>query len=175
MKLISSFLFVITILVLTGMVVSVVSYAADTASVTATVTARNISVTVSDGSIAYGNVGVSGTASTTSDGLDDSQTATNNGNVSETFNIIGTDSGDWTLESAIGSDQYTQAFCNTLTCDSAPTYTLMQQVAYTTLSSTTVATSTGTQIFDTRINLPSSSSVYTEQSVNMTVQAVISY
>ncbi|MBT4350011.1 hypothetical protein HOD19_04550 [bacterium] len=175
MRSILSFLSIISILVLTGMVVGVVSFAADTAAVTATVTARNISVTVSDGSIAYGNVGVGGTASTTSSGVDNSQTATNNGNVSETFNIIGSDSTAWTLESSTGANQYTQAFCNTLTCDSSPTWTLMQEVAYTTLSSTTVATSTGTQIFDTRINLPSSSTSYTEQSVDMTVQAVISY
>jgi hypothetical protein len=175
MKLLLSFLPVVSILVLTGMVIGVVSLAADTAAVTATVTARNISVTVADGSIVYGNVAVSGTASTTSSGVDNSQIASNNGNVSETFNIIGTDSAAWTLEAAIGADQYTQAFCNTLTCDTVPTWTLMQEAAYTTLSSSTVATSTGQQVFDTRINLPSSSSSYTEQSVNMTVQAVISY
>ena len=170
-----SFLGFISILFLTGMAVSSVVHSATTASVTATVTARNVSVSVSDGSISYGNVNLGGTASTTPSGIDDSQTATNNGNVSADLNIIGTDSADWTLESSTGADQYTQAFCNTDACDSSPTWSLMQEAAYTTLSSSTLATSTGTQIFDLRINLPSSSSSYDQQSVNVTVQAVISY
>ncbi|MCD4760928.1 hypothetical protein K8R42_03460 [bacterium] len=170
-----SFLAIVSVLVMTGVVVGVVAIAADTASVTATVTARNVSVSVTDGSVLYGNLTVGGTNSTTSDGIDDTQQATNDGNVSATLNIIGTDSGDWTLESAAGADQYTHAFCNTDTCDATPTWTLMQEVAYTTMSSTTVATSTGYQNVDLRINLPSSSSVYTEQTVSVTVQAVSSY
>ena len=175
MKSFLSFLSIISILVLTSMVVSVVAKAADTAAVTATVTARNVSVSVADGTVAYGNIALSGTASTSSDGLDDTQIATANGNVSETLNIIGTDSATWTLETAIGSDQYTHHFCNTLACDSAPTWTEIQQAAYTTMSSATVATSTGTQNFDLKVTVPSSSSSYTSQSVDVTVQAVINY
>lgn len=178
MKSILSFLPIVSILVLAGMVVSIVGQAADTAAVTATVTARNVSLTVSDGTVAYGNVALSGTASTSSDGIDDSQTATNNGNVSETFNIIGIDTvggTPWTLESAAGSNQYTHSFCNTLACDSSPTWTEITQAGYTTLSSSTVATSTGTQIFDLKIGLPTASTDYTEKNVDVTVQAVISY
>lgn len=173
-----SFISVVSVVVITGMLVGVLSYAADTASVTATVTARNISVAVSDGSVAYGNIALSGTASTTSDGLDDTQTATNDGNVSEDFNIIGIDTVGgtaWTLESAIGTNQYTHAFCNTDSCDATPTWTLIQEASYTTLSSSTVATSTGTQLFDLRIVVPSASTDYTEKNVDVTVQAVISY
>ena len=178
MKSILSILPIISILVLTGMVVSIVGQAADTAAVTATVTARNVSVSVADGSVAYGNITLGGTASTSSDGLDDSQTATNNGNVSETFNIIGIDTvggTPWTLESAQGTNQYTHHFCNTLACDSTPTWTEITQAGYTTMSSSTVATSTGTQIFDLKVGVPTASTDYTEKNVDVTVQAVISY
>lgn len=166
-----NFLSYLLITTLTVMIVGVTVRAADTADVTATVTARSVSVTVTDASVAYGNVNLSGYGSTTSDGVNDTQIADNNGNYNETFNIIGTDSASWTLENAIGANQYTHAFCNTNLCDSAPTWTLMQQAAYTTLSSTTVPTG-GDQNFDLQIHLPSSSGSYTEQNVNVTVQAV---
>jgi hypothetical protein len=52
-------------------------FGAGTADVTATVTVQNVSVTVSDGTVAYGTVAASGNKDTTSSGTDDSQTATN--------------------------------------------------------------------------------------------------
>lgn len=173
-----SFVSIISILVITGMVVSVLSQAATTADVTATVTAQNISVSVADGDVSFGNIALSGTASTTSDGVDESQTATNNGNVSENLNIIGIDTvggTSWTLETTAGSDQYALQFCNTNACDSTPTWTEILQASYTTLSSSTLATSTGTQLFDLKIDVPTASTDYTEKNVDVTVQAVISY
>ncbi len=93
--------------------------AATTATVTATVTVQNISVSVSDGSVAYGILSTSSTNDTTSGNLDDSQSATNDGNVSVDFNIRGQDTADWTLASSVGADQYKHDFCTT-DCDSSP-------------------------------------------------------
>lgn len=75
----------------------------------------------------------------------------------------------------MGAEQYTHGFCNNENCDSSPSWTLMQEASYTTLSSSTVATSTGYQNFDLEINLPSSSAITAQQTVSVTVQAVSSY
>ena len=144
--------------------------AASTATVTATVTVQNVSVSVSDGSVSYGTLGTSSNANTASGDLDDSQTATNNGNVSEDFNIRGADTSAWTLAVSIGADQYKHDFC-TSDCDGTPTWTALT-TSYQTLSSSVSAS--GTQVFDLRLNTPSSSSSYSEQSADVTVQAVAS-
>lgn len=141
---------------------------ATTSTVTATVTVQNISVSVSDGTITYGTLGTSSTQDTTSTGADDSQTATNDGNVTEDFNIKGQDSANWTLAATQSTDQYFHKFCTT-DCDGTPTWTALT-TSYQTLASS-VSTS-GTQIFDLQIGTPSSTSNYTQQSVDVTVQAV---
>lgn len=144
--------------------------AASTASVTATVTVQNISVTVSDGTVTYGTMGVSTSGDTTASGLNDSQTATNNGNVTENVNIKGQNSANWTLGAAAGVDTYAQKFCTT-NCDSSPTWTALT-TSYQTLASS-IATS-GTSVFDLQITTPTSSTNFTQQSVDVTVQAVAS-
>lgn len=160
------------LLILTIFLVSVLFVpkirAATTASVTATVTAQNVSVSVSDGTVTFGTLTLSATTDTTSTGTDDSQTATNNGNVTETFNIKGQNSAAWTLAATQGSDQYFHKFCTT-NCDASPTWTVLT-TNYQTLG-TGVATS-GTKVFDLQIGMPSASSSYTQQSVDVTVQAV---
>jgi hypothetical protein len=139
--------------------------AADTASVTATVTVQNISVTVSDGTVAYGTLGQNATKNTCT--LVDTQTATNNGNVTENFNIKGQASTNWTLGATAGSNIYTHKF-STATC---PTFTgTALTTAYQTLA--TGKAVNGTQTFDLEINTPNPSTVYTQQSVDVTVQAV---
>ena len=145
-------------------------FAASTDSVTATVTAQNISVSVSDGSVAYGTLATSSTADTASGDLDDSQTATNDGNVTEDFNIQGQDSANWTLEATAGADQYTHKFC-TSDCDGTPTWNALT-TSYQSLA--TSVSAAGTQIFDLQIGTPTSSTNYTEQTVSVTVQAVAS-
>lgn len=141
-------------------------FAATTASVAATVTVQNISVTVSDGTVAYGTLAVNTSAGTNGS---DTQTATNNGNITEDFNIRGQDSADWTLASSAGSDQYVHRFC-TSTCTSPPTSYTALTTSYQTLASSVSAS--GNQTFDLHITTPTSSSVFTEQSVDVTVQAV---
>jgi hypothetical protein len=144
--------------------------AADSATVTATVTAQNVSVAVTDGTITYGTLATGTTQDTSASGVDNSQTATNSGNVAIDINIRGNDSGDWTLGSSAGTDIYTHKFCTT-TCDSSPTWTGLT-TNYQTLSSSVSAS--GTQEFDMQIGTPSSTTNFSEQSVDVTVQAVAS-
>jgi hypothetical protein len=144
--------------------------AATTAAVTATVTAQNISVSVTDGSISYGTIALSSNGDTTSNGINDSQTATNNGNVTQDINIRGANSAAWTLAASAGADQYAHKFCTT-TCDTSPSWTALT-TSYATLTAGVAAS--GTQVFDLQILTPSSSSSYSQQSVDVTVQAVAS-
>jgi len=141
--------------------------AASTATVTATVTAQSISVSVADGAVAYGTIALSSTEDTTTGGVDNSQIATNNGNVAADLNITGSDSSAWTLAGTVGANQYKHAFCKT-TCDSSPTWTALT-TSYQALSSSVSAS--GTQSFDLQLNTPSSTASYAEQSVDVTVQA----
>jgi hypothetical protein len=144
--------------------------AATTSNVAATVTTQNISVSVSDGSVTYGTLGPSSSRSTTAADLNDVQTATNDGNVAEDFNLRGQNSTNWTLAGSAGADQYVHQFCVSA-CTTPPTnYTALttnyQQIANS-------KSPLDTQLFDLRITTPSSSTVYTQQSVDVTVQAVI--
>jgi len=127
-----------------------------------------VSVSVSDGTVAYGMLGVGNTASTTLSGLNDTQTATNDGNVTENFNIKGQDSANWTLSASAGAETYKHEFCIT-DCDTSPSWTALT-TSYQTLA--TGITSSGNQTFDLQITIPTSTSNYTEQSVDITVQAV---
>ena len=143
--------------------------AADSDSVSATVTVQNISLSVEDGTIAYGIL-VAGASKSTID-LTDTQIVTNDGNVAEKFNIKGTDSANWTLEAAIGTDQYVHKFC-AAACGTPPTnYTALAEASYTTLAASVAPL--GTQSLDLEITAPSSSTVFTSQDVNVTVQAVL--
>lgn len=69
----------------------------------------------------------------------------------------------------VGSDQYVHRFC-TATCGSPPTNYTALTTSYQTLA-TGVAAS-GTQTFDLYITTPNPSTVYTQQSVDVMVQAV---
>lgn len=163
----------IMILGLVGMVVGITVQGANEASVAATVTVQNISVTVSDGTVAYGTMSAGASRSTAlndGDAIDDSQTATNDGNVTETLNIRGSDSAAWTLSAtASGAANYAHKFC-TATCDTAPTWTALNLVNQTLASG---VAATGSQIFDLQITTPPSAANYTQQSVNVTVQATL--
>lgn len=144
----------------------------DEGTVTATVTVQNISVTVSDGSVAYGSLAASGTKDTTSTGTNESQTATNNGNVTEDLNIKGANVAvgcSWTLAGSQGSETYFHKFCNNGNCDSSPTWTALT-TDYTDLAED--KTVSGTQEFDLQIGVPSSTACTSEATVTVTVQAV---
>lgn len=145
--------------------------AATTAAVTATVTVQNVSVTVSDGTVPYGTLATNTAKSTITADLNDLQTATNGGNVTEDLNIKGQNTAAWTLGATAGADQYIHQFC-TATCSSPPTNFTALTTSYQTLKTSLAAS--GTQTFDLRIVTPTSSTSFTQQSVDVTVQAVAS-
>jgi hypothetical protein len=161
-------------LVMTGLVAGSLVYGATTTgAVTVSVTAQSISVAVTDGAVAYGSLALSATGSTTASGVtDDSQTATNDGNQAETFNIKGQNASStgtpWTLAGTIGSDQYKHEVC-TSTCDSTPTWRTLS-TGYITLD--TNKAQSGTSVFDLQISMPSGSSDAYQHSADLTVQAI---
>ncbi len=107
-----------------------------------------------------------------SPGLADQQTVTNDGNVAEDFTIKGTNSAGWTLDSTNSTeDHYIHKFC-IATCgtDASPTNFTALTTSDQALGTGNVAAA-GTQVFDLRITTPQTSSVYTSQSVNVTVTA----
>ncbi len=173
---VSLFRIVADILILTLIFVcnATITLAAGTATVAATVTLQNVSVSVADGSISYGTLATNVTKTTLSGGLNDQQTATNSGNITEDLNIKGQNSVSWTLSGTAGADQYVHKFC-IATCGTEGTpgagFTALT-TSYAALG-TSIAAS-GTAAFDLLINTPTSSSVFTSQSVDVTVQAVAS-
>lgn len=133
-------------------------------------TAAIISVSVSDGVVTYGTL-TAGSSKTTVD-LTDTQTLTNDGNIMETFNIKGQNTScPWTLASSVGSDQYIHQFCKKtdVSCSSPPTNYTALTTSYQTLY-TGVAAS-GTKQLDLRIIVPSTSSCFNSQTVDVTIQA----
>lgn len=161
-------LFVLSLLI--SLSFGVVTKAQTEGTVTATVTAQNVAVSVSDGTVAYGTLAVSTSDDTTTNGTThDSQTATNDGNVTSDLEIKGQDATGgtgWTLAATIGSDQYVHEFCIT-DCDGTPSWTALT-TTYQTLASSVAAA--GTQVFDLKISIPSSSSDYVQKSVDVMVQ-----
>jgi len=130
-----------------------------------------ISISISDGVITYGTM-AAGTSKTTVD-LTDTQTLTNDGNVTETFNIKGRNAPcPWTLASSVGTDQYVHQFCKAtdVSCSSPPTNYTALTTGYQALY-TGVAQS-GTKQLDLRVIVPTTSSCFTSQSIDVTVQAV---
>ena len=142
--------------------------AVDTNSIGATVTAQNISVViVSDGSVPYGNVALSGQKS--SGDVSDNQSAVNNGNITEKFNIKTSNAtssgGTWTIGSATGSqDIYMHQFATTTlfrTWAAADTYT----------AATGSIPVNATTTINLQIGIPSSVSEYSAKTISVTVQA----
>jgi hypothetical protein len=147
------------------------SLAADEATVTATVTVQNVSVSVDPGSVSYGTLALNTSRSTLSGEANAMQTATNDGNVSANINIRGTNSTAWTLSASNGANNYVHQFCNEtdVDCSTPPT----DYTALTTSNQTLkngVSTS-GEVDFHLRITTPTSSSSYDQQNVNVTIQA----
>ena len=146
-------------------------FAADEGTVTATVTVTNIALTVSSGTVTYGTLGLNSTENTASAGGigEQTQTATNTGNVTEDFNIKGVATANWTLAGTAGDETYFHKWC-TVDCDGTPTWTAMTLI-YTTLA-TGITTASPNQLFDLQIGTPTATINFTEQSPNVTIQAV---
>jgi len=115
--------------------------------------------------VAYGNVTLSSSKCSTT--TTDTQSAVNNGNIVENFNIKGADSTDWDIgTTSIGADIYVHRFSTTTGTYAWPEV----DNEYITLEAGIAADATST--VDFYIFLPSSSTSYTEQSSNITIQAV---
>ncbi len=160
-----SFLLSSLVLVFVTGVMTLPVLAATTGTVAATVTVQNVSVSIGDGSIAYGTLANNTSAGTNGS---DTQTATNNGNVAEDITIKGSNTGNWTLGATASTDQYVHKFC-TATCGSAPTNYTALTTSYQALATNLAAS--GTQTFDLYLTTPNPTTVYTQQSVDVTVLA----
>jgi hypothetical protein len=149
-----------------GMVIGAAVLGATEATITATVTVQNISLTVADGSIAYGVLPVNTSRDTCY--LNDAQTVTNDGNVAEDFNIKGKDSENWTLADTAGTNQYVHKFA-TSSCPVTWGGTALT-TSYQTMA-TNVATSSSVTL-NLQITTPTATNYYTQQDVSVMVQAV---
>lgn len=138
-----------------------------------TIQAAVVSVAVSDGVVTYGMLPVNTSKTTLSGELNDMQTATNNGNVTENFNIKGQNTAcSWTLASSVGNNQYVHQFCNDTDndCSSPPTNYTALTTSYQTLDTGTAVS--GTVDFQLRLTTPTDSSCFNQQSVDVVIQAV---
>ena len=164
--------FTLAVFLFMAMIMTSIAQAADNASVTASVTALNLQVSVASGSVTYGIMGLSSTKSTIASDLNSKQTATNDGNGPETIKIAGTDSAGWTL-GAVGSNTYSHKFCveTGSVCNSPPTSYTSLTTSNQTLKASVAAL--GTVEFQLQLGTPSSSTAWDSQSVNVNLLAVV--
>ena len=139
--------------------------AAETGIVTATVTATNLAVSVSDGSIAFGSVALD-TATTTA-GHSDTQVVTNDGSTAQMNVKSGNATGGttWTLGTDAGSDIF-KLEVSTTTGSSYMTL----QAADTYLTASSSMTSLLTDNLDFQFTTPTVSTDFVQKSVTITVQ-----
>jgi len=164
----------IAILALVGLGVGMGAGAATTSDVSATVTAELISVSVADGTVAFGTLGLNTTEHTATGGNAlETQIATNDGNVTANFGIRSSDavSGgtNWELAASAGTDAFTHEF----SVDDGSNWVAfnVDNSTYSTLANTVAAS--GTQDFDLRVGTPTASTDSVEHTVTVTVQATI--
>lgn len=145
-----------------------ITMAATEGTVNATVTAVIYSVSLDNaGGISFGSVAQNSTKDTTTAGVNDSTTATNNGSVTEKLSIKAGNSTNWTLGASAGSETYTMKFCTT-NCDTTPSWTSMS-TDYATLAASVAKD--GTQVFDLQVGTPTSTTATGQQSITVTVLA----
>lgn len=136
--------------------------AATSATVTSTVTIQNVSVGVTSGTVNYGTLAVGATLSTIQ--LGSTQIVTNSGNVAEDFVVAGQNSTNWTLAGTPAADTYVHKFSS----NAGGAWTAL------TTSNQALGTNIGvgsTVSLDLQITAPSSSTVTTQQNVNVSVLA----
>jgi len=174
---VNKIIFSVALVVLAGMAVAVFSLAAETDTVTGTVTVQNfaISIDVGETSFAYGTMNNNSASSTmTLFSAGTGITAQNDGSVAD-FDIYGADTGDWTLNTATSTtDNYTHKFCNETDNDCAASGVYGANFTALTTSPATLDASVanaGTVDFQLSMHTPNPSSVYTQQSAVVTVQA----
>ena len=156
-----------------ALVMALVAPTAALAAETGTVSGYLVSVTVTDGGVTYGTLALNTTQTTLASGggVNDMQTATNDGTVTENFNIkstnaIRTDGTTWTLAATKGNNQFTHQF----SINAGSSWTAMT-TDYAPLKAGVAAT-TGTQTFDLQIGMPTATTDYLQHSITVTVLAV---
>jgi len=133
------------------------------------VSAAAASVTVEDGIVAYGILAPGATMDTLSLIPIDTQHAGNNGDAAADFNIKGYDSVAWSLSTI---DAGVNIYMHKFATDGGTIWTALATTDYTTLAK---GISVGaTQDFDLRIYMPTDTSSWATQDVNVTIQAVLS-
>lgn len=155
----------ITLSLLIGLIFVPSVLASNSATVAATVSAQNISLTVSTGTVSYGTLTLGGSVGTNPAST---QTITNNGNVAEDFVISGANTADWALGATAGSETYVHKFCIT-TCGTPPTNYTALTTGNQSLASNIAAN--GTQNFDLYITVPTVTTHYTQETANVTITA----
>lgn len=121
-------------------------------------------VLTTDGVVAYGTM-PAGTSKSTID-LSDTQTARNDGTITENLNIRGQDTScPWTLSGTAGADQYVHEFST----NGGGNWTALT-TSYQTLATSVAAD--GTQNVDMRVTVPTSTDCYGSQAVDIVIQAV---
>lgn len=159
----------ICILGMVGAVIGITVWAAED-TITCSVTARNIAISVTDGTIDYGNVDLSSSTSTLPTAIDDAQTASNDGSAAQ-ISVKTSDATPptgWTsVESFNGSND---EFIHSFTTTTSPTWQVITEAGeYETASST--VESGGTLDFYFQIETDNAYTDYTAKSITITVQA----
>ena len=180
---VNKIIFSVALVVLAGMAVAVFSLAAETDTVTGTVTVQNfaISIDVGETSFAYGTMNNNSASSTmTLFSAGTGITAQNDGSVAD-FDIYGANTGTgaagngWDLDTATSTtDHYVHKFCNETDDDCATSGVYGADFTALTTSPATLKASVanlGTVDFQLSMHTPNPSSKYTEQSAVVTVQA----
>ncbi len=139
--------------------------AQSTDTVTATVTATNLAVSVSDGTVAFGSVALNTATSTA--GTGETQVASNDGSaaVLNVKSSNATNGTTWTLGTSAGSDIFKLEVSTT----SGSTYGTLQATDVYMTASSTFASLTN-QNLDFRFTTPTVSTDFVQKSLTITVQ-----
>lgn len=147
-----------------------VSIAGSTASVTATVTVQNISLSVlENATVTYGTLGQAATKDTTAAGgqLNTSPLVVNDGNITEDIVMKGQNTAAWTLSSDTTANNYFHNWC-TSDCDGTPSWTALTSAYGEFIEDIASANSSA---FDLQIGTPVTTSSYSQQSVDVSLMA----
>jgi len=143
-------------------------------TVTGTVSTELLSLTVSDGSVAYGNVALGGTRSTLELQPTDTQTITNTGSMAEKLEVKCSDATGgvtWYLVFSSVSER-TDEYAHQWSGDGGQNWNdFLPAHVYDTLNPSLAAS--GTQALDLKIYMPTSTSDTLQKSITVTVLAAV--
>jgi hypothetical protein len=161
----------VVVVALLGLLLPAIVFS-DTEIVICTVSAYLVSLTIDDGSVAYGVLPFSATGNTTAAGLNQTQTVTNSGTVTEDFAIksndaYGSPTKTWDLvTTSPGYNEFKHEFSTT----GGSSWTAMpEDNSYTTLVGSVAPA--GEISLDLQITMPSSTDDNVEHGITVTVMA----